>query len=226
MQQDRQTAYKTDIGSLLSGKYIVNEGWEPNHILCNGRKISRANIIAGVVDKTNGSVVLDDGSGKITARAFDENIFFDKANVGDMVVFVGRPREFNGQIFLVIEIIKKINDKKWAEVRKKELENIFKSAPKIEYELENKKDERSKTEEKNEHAKEIVGKKDEYDNSTSESIIKIIKSLDSGNGVDIEDIISKSKKSDAKSDAEAIINRLLMRGDIFEIKPGRVKVLE
>ena len=50
----------------------------------------------------------------------------------------------------------------------------------------------------------------------------MIKKLDEGDGVLIDDVIKSSKIGDA----EEIINRLLENGDIFEIKPGKLKILE
>ena len=58
--------------------------------------------------------------------------------------------------------------------------------------------------------------------SIDEEVYSLIKKLDDGYGVSIEDIIKNSNNSKA----ENIITKLLERGDIFEIKPGKLKVLE
>ena len=60
------------------------------------------------------------------------------------------------------------------------------------------------------------------DISISEGIYSLIKELDNGDGVSFEDILGKFKGAEA----EAIINTLLENGNIFEIRPGRLKVLE
>ena len=57
-------------------------------------------------------------------------------------------------------------------------------------------------------------------NSTNE-IFKLIKTLDKGDGVSVEELSSKSIEGTDK-----IIDTLLKEGDIFEVKPGRLKVLE
>ena len=50
----------------------------------------------------------------------------------------------------------------------------------------------------------------------------MIRNMDTGDGVAFEDVIEKSKNPDT----EKIINTLLANGDVFEIRPGRLKVLE
>lgn len=51
-------------------------------------------------------------------------------------------------------------------------------------------------------------------------IFQIIKGMDLGDGVDIQRIV------DEVDGGERIIKELLEAGDIFEIKPGRIKILE
>jgi len=53
-------------------------------------------------------------------------------------------------------------------------------------------------------------------------VYSLIKKLDNGDGASFEDIIKNSKNAKV----ETIITRLLENGDVFEIKPGKLKVLE
>ena len=59
----------------------------------------------------------------------------------------------------------------------------------------------------------------EKESNPDERIIEYIKQKDSGEGVDVEEIIGKY------SDAQQVIERLQVQGDIFEVRPGKVKVL-
>ena len=52
-------------------------------------------------------------------------------------------------------------------------------------------------------------------------IIEIIEQKDSGDGVGVDEIILES----GIENCEKIINNLLEEGEIFEIRPGTVKVL-
>lgn len=200
----RQIAYKLRISDILNGAFI-KDGSSAGYILLNDAKASRANIIATVVYKSESpnfaNAVIDDGTGKISLRAFERLDFFSKVDVGDAVMVVGRIREFNNEKHIVPEILKKIDSFEWVGVRRAELKgNVV---------FENKVPENSNPVEA------------PADNVNS-NIYSLIKSLDKGEGVPVEDVIKNS--SDSK--AEDAIQRLLENGDVFEIKPGRLKVLE
>ena len=50
--QRRQIAYKVKIGDLINGRYVREEGWQPNYIVIgDGRQVSRVNMIGIVVLK-------------------------------------------------------------------------------------------------------------------------------------------------------------------------------
>ena len=126
----RQIAYKVKISDLITGHYVKEEGWEPNYVVTKKGNISRANII-GVIVLTSSegsapSITIDDGSGQIIVRNFENPKIFENLNLGDPVLIIGRPRDFNG-IYIIPEIIKKIENKKWLDVRKKELDFDFKN---------------------------------------------------------------------------------------------------
>jgi len=201
----RQIAYKARAKDILEGNYVKEEGeWAPNYVIVNQQKVSRANIIGVIVSKTLDqnfeNVLIEDGSARLSVRAFDNEILAN-VGVGDIVLLVGRPREFGNERYVVPEIVKRLDDKRWVEVRRLELEKG------------NEKDIKQNKEES-------VETNEEMDNLTV--MIDFIKKNDPGEGVEIEDIIQKS----SLQGAEQIISTLLERGEIFEIRPGRVKTLE
>ena len=124
--QKRQVAHKVRVNDILKGEYVKEEGeWVPNYVRVGDKKVSRVNLVAVVVSKddsegSNQSLMIDDGSGRISIRSFEGNQF-SGAVVGDVVVVVGRPREYGGEKYIVSEILKKVEDTGWVEVRKKEL---------------------------------------------------------------------------------------------------------
>ena len=146
-------------------------------------------------------LVVDDGSGRISIRSFDENNNFDGIEIGDILLVIGRPREYLNEKYIVSEILKKINNPLWIEVRKLELSNKKEATEQIE-----------KAEIKEEEIEEDVNTK----------IFNLIKEADNGEGADIEDII---KKSNIRK-AEEILKKLLEHGEVFEIRPGKLKILE
>ena len=208
--QKRQTACKIRIKGILNSKYIKNGGFNPNYIEINSQEVSRVNVIGVVVDKSGISnhkaIEIDDGTGKISARYFENNVSFNNVNVGDVVLIIGRPREFSSEKYILIETIKKI-DPTWAKVRKLELKG-------------EKPEEYSPADADKISDSELVEEKI-IDDGPANKVIKLIKELDKGEGVAIEDILSKSIK-----DVDKITDMLLKEGDIFEIKPGKLKVLE
>jgi uncharacterized protein len=58
--------------------------------------------------------------------------------------------------------------------------------------------------------------------SKPEKVLQIIKSLDKGDGADIDEVVKRSQLPEC----EKIINLLLSEGDIFQVKHGRLKALE
>ena len=203
--QKRQIAYKIRIKDILSSKYIKTEGFDPNYLEVNSQQISRMNIVGVVVQKSElnnyKTLAIDDGTGKISARVFESNPSVGQIDVGDIVIVIGRPREFSSEKYILIEIIKKI-DPSWAKVRKLELEKNTKKSG-------NPANDTSS-------AEDVV-----VDLSPANRIFKLIKELDQGSGVSIEELSSENIK-----DVDKLIGMLLKEGDIFEIRPGKLKVLE
>jgi RPA family protein len=204
--QKRQVAHKVKIGDILIGEYVKEEGeWVPNYISIGDHKVSRVNLIAVVVSKenlensSNQSLLIDDGSGRISIRSFEEQNNFDNIKIGDFVIVIGRPREYFNEKYIVTEAIKKIDNPLWVEVRKLELGG--------------------KKFQKSEIVDEELGSPAE---DIHKKVFELIKEIDLGEGADTQEVITKSNLDQA----EEIITRLLEQGEVFEIKPGRLKVLE
>jgi len=200
--QPRQVAYIVQIKDIINSIFVKEDGWNPNYIKVGNKNISRINLIGTVIEtKEDGNfqdITLDDGTGNITARNFEKKI---SANVGDAVLLIGRIRQFGNTKYITPEIIKRNINTKWSVVWKKNAVKNIKSD-----------EEDAILEGKIEIVKE---------NSTNytEEIISKIKDLDDGTGASYEDIIKNNAD-------EKLISQLLLRGDIFEIKPGKLKVLD
>ena len=202
--QKRQIAYKLTILDITNGE-VIKEGISPGYLKLGNLIVSRVNIIATVVYKSEDaaayvSALVDDGTGKIMLRSFENKTIFSKVDIGDIVLVIGRIREFNSERYVIAEILKKIDDPDWVSIRKLELKKRLG----------------------------VYGKKEEskIQEDTSpkinEGICTLIKKFDSGEGAYIEDVI----KNSGMADAEEIIKNLLEKGDIFELRPGKLKVLE
>lgn len=200
-QYKRNIAYKHKVGSILSGKPII-ESERLKSLEIDNKQIARVNIIANVVDKyiqegekKFGSITLDDGSGQIKIKTFGEDVDekFSNLNLGDTILLIGLLRSWNNELYISPEIIKK-KDPSYLLLRKLEIES-----------------EMPRSMEKPER---IVMK---------DKILSMIKDAEKEQGVDIEKIILELKEHPDLINSE--IKHLLEDGVIYEPRPGKLRYL-
>jgi RPA family protein len=201
-QIKRETAIICSVKDLLDGGFVKTEGWTPSYFVTSAGNISRANLMGVVVSNDSEGLFVDDGTGRILLRSF-ENVI-PEIEIGSLIMIIGRPRVFNEQKYVVPEIIRKVSPA-WAEFRRIQLERVIRTRADF------------KPEEKRTPVKEEVSKQNPF-----QKIVEFIKDLDRGEGAELEEVIKRS----GLSGAEDTINRLIEEGEIFEIKPGRLKILE
>ncbi|MEM2874427.1 MAG: OB-fold nucleic acid binding domain-containing protein [Candidatus Hadarchaeales archaeon] len=127
----KPVAYKFRISDLLRGRYVRSADIsEPSHLLVPpGVKVTRARIMGTVIEKflrdDHGYAMLrlDDGTETITVRAWRDGVQeLEKFEVGDVVDVVGRIREFEGELYVVPDLIIEVRDPNLELLR--ELENM------------------------------------------------------------------------------------------------------
>ena len=205
----RETAYKLRIGDLLKANQIFEQSENLNPKLkfveLGNKKILRVNVVANVVDKFGSegekrfaSITLDDGSGQIRARLFGMDINkFEGIAQGDTLIIIGLLRSFNQELYILPEIIKKI-DPRYLLVRKLEIEKSYPQPP---------------TPEQKQKAKIL-----------RDEIIEMIKDAEKNEGIDKDEIILNLRDSNPEIISQEI-QKLLEEGIIYEPKPGRVRYL-
>jgi RPA family protein len=204
----RQTAYKCNIGTLLEGVFVKKPGWESNYLMTEYGDFSRVNVIAVVVSKEDNALTIDDGTGQVACRIFDNPQKLQDIIVGDLVLVIARPREYNNSAYLTLEIVRKI-DKGWINYRKRELSLIRKVRS------------LDTVKSKQQAPAEPVIVEGKSTINSKERLVRIISQLDTGSGAGIDDVITISKISNA----EEIIQDMLLKGEIFELRPGRLKLM-
>jgi len=125
----RNVAYKVRIGDILKGKPVMSEG-RFLYLESGNDKLVRVNILANCIDKyvsdgerKFGSLTIDDASGQIRIKVFGEDVDLIKNILqGDTLQIVANVREWNNEIYLIPEILKKV-DPRWLLVRKLEIQN-------------------------------------------------------------------------------------------------------
>lgn len=224
--RQRQTAYKLRIGDLIRGEYFAREGLEPNYIKIGEKEISRVNIIATVVNDFSNeegsysTITLDDGSGNIQIRAWKEDVnLISNIKLGDIVMIIGKPKSYNDQIYLIPEIIKKLDNPLWIKLRNLEL---GKSEP-IEKEVTKKVNSYLQVEQTASVVEEMIEEGDNSQNSR-QKILNTIENLDFKEGAELSEVIKVSGVKE--KEAMAMIDELLKEGEIYQIKAGRLKILE
>ncbi|MBI2151884.1 hypothetical protein HYU21_04120 [Candidatus Woesearchaeota archaeon] len=247
----RQAALHLTFNEILEGELQLPEN-EPPFLLCtNGIKTQRFNALATIINKEKiGSItnfLMDDGTAVLVARFFEESKNLENLNLGDMVLLIGKIRLFNEEIYLSPEIIKKVSPL-WMKHRFLERSKLNQTATIVEdkphfemkeQNVEVKKERKTITKEtivEKEIAKEKIVKKEiaeeeiveedlvvgADDNSFPfQKIGTLIREMDSGSGVLIEELLEKSPLRDS----EALIKKMLEKGDIYQITPGKVKLL-
>jgi len=111
------------------------EEFQPHYVITKqGEKISRVNVW-GVVTRTFesennfASISIDDFTGAIDVNAFDERVpLLKKAKKGDTVRVIGKVRENNSSIYILLEGLKKLSFEEEALKRLQNIESFTKKS--------------------------------------------------------------------------------------------------
>ena len=212
MEHQRYPAVKVTISEIVQGTIKQEEQNQPLYILTpSGEKVYRCNIMAAILNLEKvGSITnafIDDGSGRIIVRFFEEVSPSTKLAVGKCFLLIGKARVYNEEKYISPEIMKEISPL-WLKARALEVAKRKSIAPLL-----------VKTVEKEEVAEEEITAG--YSLFPSQRILGLIKELDQGSGVLVEEVIHKS----SLKETEQLLQAMLEKGEIFQIAPGKVKVL-
>lgn len=220
---ERQIAYKVWISDIVNSNYIKQEGWNPNYVELDSKKIARVNIISTVVGKfisedgNYGTITLDDSTDTIRVKAFGSDVpKISEISIGMLIRFIGKVKKYNDEIYLSPEIIREIEDPNWILVRKLEL-----PTPKSISDEEVKEDTISS---KEDEAENIETSEESEETDMNLNIIDAIKSLDTNEGADMEKVLDKIGLD--KDEGKKFLFGLLKRGEIYEPKKGKLRVLD
>ncbi len=192
----RHTAKKCKVEYLLGGRFVQREGWEPSYFETVIGKLHRVSLAGVVVAKEESSLIVDDGSGKLVVRSFEKP--FEDLSIGDPVIVIGKPRLFNNEPYVAAEIVKKTS-KEWLKVWRLEAE----ATPKQEL-----------------GGEEEVEEALVDEGNLAELIMERVKRLDKGEGARVEEVLK------GLNDADPVLRSLLEQGEVYEVRPGLVKLLE
>jgi len=203
---ERQVAYKVWLSDLHSAQYVKQEGWDPNYVTIAGKQISRVHIVATVVGKfmaddgNYGTLTLDDGSDTIRVKAFGPDVkLVENSEVGKLVRFVGKVKEYNSEVYLSPEIAREV-EPNWLIVHRLELGGVEPVSS-------------DAVEEK------IV----DNEENVNAKLLALIKEKDAGDGAATTEVVDAlGVELDV---AKPKIAELLASGEIYEPKKGMLKLL-
>lgn len=224
---ERQTAYKLWLSDLHNRSMIKQEGeFMPSYIEVRNKKINRINVIATIVqknqkeDSTFASITLDDGSAQIRAKVWQDTIqFLQSVYQGDCVLVIGKLREYNDELYITPEIVRK-QDPNWLYIRQHELLKEYGKPSSIDstYQFPQQSFQQEPT------AQSFV--QEEMIQNTSESnrqkLFNVITRLDSEEGASITEVITQSGLQE--QEAEQLLTTLLQEGEIFKMSNDKIKI--
>ncbi len=255
----RSTARKVKIEDLVKGNYTQTPEGEPNYLETPwDQQLLRVNIIATIVDtfvRDDGgyaTIHLDDGSETIRAKSWSEDVEeMTEFEVGDLVNVIGKVREYEGEIHLVPEVIRKIENSNWELVRELEILEKRKKLLEegVEPEFEEEEEETgmeteeieitpaSEKEIKTEEKPKDLGTVEELGESREpeeeegpeaseeekEELLLALDKLEGEDGADISDLADEIGENESKT--EEIIGALLNEDKVYEPIAGKFKRL-
>lgn len=231
----RLSAKKVRINEIVNGKFFPGskEDLKPSYIVTQfGGKLSRANIVATVVDKFESedgnyaSVTMDDGSGLVRAKAFKYIEMIKDLALGDTALVVGKLKEYQGEVYVNLEVAKKVEPNSEIKHKLEVLKNLMAEKS---FADELKRIANSMSEEELKEYARTRGLDEESLKAVLSSsstdykpkILDILQTLDKGDGVEAGKIFEILKLPD--NVVEKTLTELLDEGYIYEPFPGKLK---
>ena len=193
----RYIAYKIYPEEFLNNEVVDNA------LIIEGRKVRRVRILGKVEDINIGNITSFYVDG-VNVRYFEEKSVYIEE--GDIVDIIGRPRVYDGEKYIMVEIIRK-RDEKWIKLRDLEIKKTRK------YLLEN-------TESYEEDLEEEIYAEILNPEVVKDKILTLIENLGE---VTYEELAGMVNIPD--EELEKYLSDLKNSGDIFEPRPGVYKVL-
>ncbi|MEM5766033.1 MAG: OB-fold nucleic acid binding domain-containing protein [Candidatus Aenigmatarchaeota archaeon] len=242
MEKKRVVSKKVRIFDLVNGVFFHGNKLEmkPSYVITQfGEKISRVNLVGTLVDlfisedESYGSITIEDGTSSIRVKVFGNNVKLIKnISKGDLLVVIGKLKEYNGEIYVVAEILRKLEDPNYENLRKLEILKELRDKKKMVEEIRSLVEQMSEDELKK-YIKKKYGLDEEglsvirenlkfvKDIDYKPKILEIICKMDRGDGVEIGKLFEVIHLPERV--IENAINDLLSSGDLFEPRPGFLK---
>jgi len=237
----RATAKRILLEELRYGMFLRN-GNASYFLSSLGDKISRVRVVGTVVDKYVGeemeSLRIDDGTSQLRCKSFGQEAKLE-VELGDLVEVIGKVREYGGEIYISVELVKRVSFESFLLHRLEALRRIA-DLRLVKQVLQEYKPKCADAEELKHALKKELGLDEEAAEavlaadelfaqrvtngaSLREKVLALIRELDKGEGCEYSELLKRS--SLAPEVLERVVTELLDRGLCFEPKPGVIKPL-
>jgi len=177
-------------------------------------------VLTGLLISWDGEVgMLDDGTGQIIFRCPEQHprSILDSLNIGSILFLTARLRNLGKETYLSVETAHALTDPYWLTYRKFEIALFRMNAPtEVSSPTPPPSPAQGNTTQTQEDASQSLQKKHPQD-----ILLDTIRLLDTGDGADIELVMKHMKADDDEQ-----IQKFIKQGDIYEHKPGKLKILE
>jgi len=177
------------------------------------------------------SISLDDSTAVIKAKVFEQPEFFSSFKVGDLVVVIGKVKEFAEEIYLQAEAVRKISEPNYETFRKLEILNFLREKMRIASELKKSnfslEDLRNLAQEEfglDEESLSVVLESKKMEIDYKPKILEVIQDLDKGEGVEISKLVGVLNLPE--NVIEGALNDLLASGMLYEPVVGKLRRVE
>jgi RPA family protein len=211
---------------------------KPSYVITEfGEKISRANLLGVVTEKfldeeqSYASITIDDGFSSLRVKAFAEQAkLFESISPGDLILVVGRVKNYNEENYIAAEVVRKVADPNFAILHLAEVLEKLLERKRMRDDLLRVREEVS-DEELREYAKEkyaideetlrVVLESKKIEADYKPKILDVIEKLDDGSGVEVAKLLQILNLPE--NVVESAITDLLSSGEIYEPVVGRLK---
>ncbi|MHA2602371.1 MAG: hypothetical protein AM324_009610 [Candidatus Thorarchaeota archaeon SMTZ1-83] len=227
--RERMTAVRASVLDIVNGIYSEENG--PHVVSPYGVELRRVALVGLIVDQYSGqgfaSITIDDGTETIRAKAWGgEASSLEKVQTNILALVIGKIREYEGELYVVPEIVRELDDPNYMTVHNMEryLAVLTRSGVTTELtsELEDfieetaptQKDEVSKKQPIEKKAKPITGK-------IYKQIMQYIEQNSKEDGVPIASIVDFfEEKGHDRTDIQLKVLDLQGQGNLVEVKVG------
>jgi RPA family protein len=240
MDPKRIPSVRVSITDIINGKFFSGSREEmmPSYVITPfGKKVARVSVVATAVEVFSGEegkyhfISVDDGTGLIRIKAFGEDTkLLEGIKAGDLVLIIGKVKEYNGETYVSCEIAKKV-EPNYENLRKIEILNDLIEQKKVVDEIKKLVGKMSEEELKEyalekfcmdeESLKVVRGQIESKEKDYKPVLMDMITKLDDGKGVEIKKLLEESKLPEHA--LEEAMNELLANGELFEPRPGILK---